>query len=200
MIKRIVWLVFLAALAQHAMAIEQPEYRVVFSAEDLEIREYGETIVARTRVNSSFSKAGNTGFRLLAGYIFGDNADSQKISMTAPVVQAANPDGSYWITFFMPSEFSLDELPEPVANEVEITRMPAATYVVRRYKGGWRESLFREHEQELKAWLSAQTEWVGVGEVVWARYNSPMMPSFMRRNEVMIPVVASDRNRQVSAR
>ncbi len=170
-------------------AIEKPEYELLDESGDVEIRRYPPLIVARTLVDAGFNKAGNEGFRRLGGYIFGDNVADQKISMTAPVAQEPAESGEgYWVTFFMPSEFKMEALPEPVDPMVEITEMPSKTFVVLRYRGGWRESMYQEHELTLKAWLEQQDEWQVTGEPVWARYNPPMMPSFFRTNEVMIPV------------
>ncbi|MCW8984183.1 MAG: heme-binding protein [Thermoanaerobaculales bacterium] len=52
---------------------------------DFEIRRYAPMILAETRVDSDFEKAGNEAFRRLFGYISGDNAARAKIEMTAPV-------------------------------------------------------------------------------------------------------------------
>jgi hypothetical protein len=47
--------------------------KVVFKKDAYEIRQYEPIIVAQTIVNEDFENAGNTGFRILAGYIFGGN-------------------------------------------------------------------------------------------------------------------------------
>ena len=66
---------------------ETPNYRVVDTIGDVEIREYEPYLAAQTTVDGSLDSAGSSGFRILAKYIFGDNDGGEKIAMTAPVNQ-----------------------------------------------------------------------------------------------------------------
>lgn len=168
--------------------IEKPAFEVLEAWEDGEIRSYPSKIVARTQVEASFNKAGSEGFRRLGGYIFGDNEAEQKISMTAPVSQSPAGDNTYWVTFYMPAAYDLADLPKPRNAKVIVEELPSQTLAVLRYKGGWSEKLYREHEGKLRALIKANPRWKITGESLWARYNPPIMPSFFRSNEVMIPV------------
>ena len=192
----------LVQLTGVAMAIEGPAYEVVSSHGDVEIRRYEPMILAETRVDSQFEEAGNEAFRRLFGYISGDNTTrskiamtapvvqeptSQKIAMTAPVVQEA--DASGWrVAFVVPSEFSWETTPQPTDSRIELRLVPERTMAVLRFSGTWGEARFAEHERELRAFV-AEHGLRAVGEAVYARYNPPFTPWFMRRNEVMIPVV-----------
>ena len=180
---------FLALVPLQSLAIYKPEYVVLEKTGELEIRQYPTLIVARTRVEADFEEAGNLAFRRLAGYIFGGNAGDQKISMTAPVTMAPERagEGAYWISFFMPAEFQLSDLPVPTDDTVEITRLAAAKMAVVAYKGGWSEGKYLKHKERLMT-LLADTHWIVSGEPIWARYNSPLRPAFMRSNEVMVVV------------
>src|SRR5512143_3703045 len=71
-----------------AMAIDEPGYTVVRTDDAFEVRRYEPYIVAETVVDAAAEDAGNQGFRILAGYIFGQNQGARKIEMTAPVTQA----------------------------------------------------------------------------------------------------------------
>jgi hypothetical protein len=195
---------FYVNLGAPAMAIEQPKYEVIETIGDLEIRKYQPHNIARTLVPGAFSDVGTQGFRRLAGYIFGDNGSGQKISMTAPVVQepfVTDDSGTtqdladaYWLAFTMPSEHALDDLPQPSDDRVELVRLPEQYLAVLTYKGSWSEERYRQHEAKLILALSENEAWAPAGEPLWARYNSPMTPWFMRENDVAIVVIPqSDR-------
>lgn len=65
--------------------VEHAEYSVIAKTPDYELRQYPRHIVAQTTVAGSYRAALNQGFRILATYIFGDNAAKETIEMTAPV-------------------------------------------------------------------------------------------------------------------
>jgi hypothetical protein len=173
-------------------AIEQPEFRLVDEVGELQVRQYQTQIVARTLVTGSFSESGNQGFRRLAGYIFGGNGQDQEIAMTAPVgLQShdeTSPDSQYWITFSMPSEYSMDDLPAPNDSRVDIVEVPERYLAVLRYRGNWSEERYRTHEAQLLALIDEDPSWVKQGDPSWSRYDPPIIPSFMRTNEVAIEV------------
>ena len=80
-----------------AMAIEEPPFRVLQSEPPFEHRLYSGFVVAETELTGDFDGASRTGFRRVAGYIFGDNqapdGGNRKISMTAPVTIEPRQNG-----------------------------------------------------------------------------------------------------------
>jgi hypothetical protein len=54
-----------------------------------------------------------------------------------------------------------------------------------RYSGLWSESNYTEHLDKLKAVLQAE-KLVWAAEPVYARYNAPFTPWFLRRNEIWL--------------
>jgi len=56
-----------------------------------------------------------------------------------------------------------------------------------RYSGTWSEKGYRNHRDKLDAWVK-KNDFRVIGEPVWARYNPPFMPWFLRRNEVLVPI------------
>lgn len=184
-------------LAGVAMAVEEPKYTVESKSGAYEIRAYPATLVAETRVDSSFSDAGNAAFRILAGYIFGDNKSKAKIDMTAPVSQKAASEkiamtapvsqvaasGGYLVQFAMPASYTLETLPQPNDTRVTLREVPARRVAVIRYRGGWSEKLYLENLNKLQAGMKKDGLSV-TAEPVWFRYDPPFQLWFLRRNEI----------------
>jgi hypothetical protein len=64
-----------------------------------------------------------------------------------------------------------------------------------RYTGFWSESGYLKNKLKLKAWIR-ENEFTAVGDPIWARYNPPFTPWFLRRNEILIQV-APDENQDM---
>jgi hypothetical protein len=170
------------------MAYESPTYRVEERIGEIELRRYEPYLVAETLVRGSLERAGTGGFRLLAGYIFGGNqttaGDSTKIAMTTPVSQERVGD-EYRVRFMMPSSYTGDSLPTPKDSRVTISEVGPQLLGAIRYRGRWSRDGYERH----LAVLSETLERAGrtmVGEPIWARYDPPWTPWFLRRNEVLI--------------
>ena len=185
-----------------ASAIEEPQYSVVREYDGFEVRAYGPYLVAEVVVPGPAEAAGNQGFRILAGYIFGKNRGERKIAMTAPVAQSPAPakiemtapvtqaavDGGYVVQFTMPSEYTLATLPEPLDPQVKLKEIPGGRFAVIRYSGTWSERNYTEHLEKLERGVEA----AGLrttGSPIYSRYNAPFVPWFMRRNEIWIKLV-----------
>lgn len=185
-----------------ASAIEEPRYTVVRQYDGFEIREYAPYLVAEVVVPGPSEEAGNQGFRILAGYIFGKNKGDRKIAMTAPVAQAPAPakiemtapvtqaaaDGGYVVQFSMPSTYTLETLPEPLDPQVKLKEVPGGRYAVIRYSGTWSERNYTDHREKLERGVEA----AGLrttGSPIYSRYNAPFVPWFMRRNEIWLKLV-----------
>ena len=182
------------------MAIEEAKYRVVLADGSIEIRDYEPSIVAETVVSGDFEDAGDSAFRRLFNYIDGNNVSqeeiamtapvsqerSEKIAMTSPVGQRSAADG-WAVSFMMPASYTMETIPEPKDDSVAIRQIPAYRAAAIRYSGFWSEKNYQEHLAELNAWLDANG-YRRVGEPVWARYDAPFKPWFMRRNEILIPI------------
>ena len=188
----------LLAAPPTAMAIEKPSYRVVERREAFEVREYAPYLVAETVVGGSREEAGNAGFRILAAYIFGKNRGEKKIAMTAPVTQSepakiamtapvtqAGQEGRWIIQFMMPSTYTLETLPEPLDPAISFRAVPARRVAAHTYSGTWSASRYEEHLATLRAALAA-AGLTAVGEPIWARYDPPFMPWFLRTNEILL--------------
>ncbi len=187
------------ALVRPAVAVEEPEFDVVTVDGGVELRRYAPLLIAETEAAGAFADAGNAAFRVLFDYISGANDARTKIAMTAPVVQqpASDPGSPVSVTersrdgwrvgFVVPSSFDRQSVPEPVDPRVRIREVPERLVVVVRFTGRWTTERFEQHQRLAEAW-SADHGYEVVGSPVWARYNPPFTPWFMRRNEVLLPV------------
>jgi hypothetical protein len=198
------WLLFLlfTLSGNAAMAIEEPAYEVLLETKYYEVRRYQSYIVAEIDVDDDFKRAGNSAFRVLAGYIFGDNEPQQKMAMTAPVEsregvrmnmtapvtsQAGTGDRQYTYAFVMERKYTMDTLPEPANRDIRLVQRPDRVMAVHRYSGTWSEERYREHEKTLLDALAVDRVET-MGRPVFARYNAPFTPWFLRRNEIMVEI------------
>jgi hypothetical protein len=100
------------------------------------------------------------------------------------------PEGAgYWVSFVMPSSLSLVTLPQPSHPQIRLRELAARTVAAIRFRGWWRPRTVKRYRQELEQWMrGAALE--AAGEPVYARYNPPYVPPFLRRNEILMPLVA----------
>jgi hypothetical protein len=172
-----------SVMTAQAIAIEEPVYQVekAWEAEQIEIRAYAPRIMAVTGMNED----SDSGFRVLAGYIFGGNAEEQKIAMTAPVQQTMA--GEKEMAFMMPAEYALKDLPQPEDQRVSFREAPAYTAAVIQFSGWASAEKADENWQQLRRFLI--TKGIDItGEPTLNQYNPPWTLPFMRRNEVIVPV------------
>ena len=195
-------LALFALIPAVSLAIEEPAYEVVRQVgEQIELRRYAPYVVAEVVLDASAAEAGNRAFPILAGYIFGKNKGERKLEMTAPVTQRAEPvklamtapvtqaaDASGMrVQFVLPRSVTLATAPEPLDPRVRLREEPAVQRLVIRYSGMWSQANYDEHLAKLKA--AATSAGIATeGEPVLARYNGPMTPWFLRRNEVWLAV------------
>jgi hypothetical protein len=184
-----------------AMATEEAKYTLVKKDNGFEIRDYASLVVAETIVEGELEDAGSAAFNRLFRYISGNNRPQEKIAMTAPVSQqragqkiamtapvAQEPLGDRWVvSFMMPSLYDLASLPEPLDPEVRLREIPARRMAVVRYSGTWSEKSYREHLAKLEEWMEGR-QLEPAGMPVWARYDAPFKPWFLRRNEILYPI------------
>lgn len=189
--------------------IEKPQYTVVESHSEYEIREYAAYLIAETEVEGNYSEATNQGFRNIADFIFGNNTAqdkvamtspvlteeeksekiamtspvvSEKIAMTSPVVNEEQASGKWKISFIMPSEYTKETLPKPNTDFVTIREVPARKIAVITF-GWWAsDAKMRAKETELRGYL--ERDGLEIESIETARYNDPWTPPFMMTNEV----------------
>ena len=180
--------------------VEKPDYKVIQSEQNIEIRQYEPMIIAEVEVDGKREDAIRDGFRLIADYIFGNNTVEQNISMTAPVQQKENQKiamtspvqqqlaGKSWqISFAMPSKYNMDSLPVPNNNRVRLKKILTKKFVVIEFSGTNSNENVTEHEDQLMSYIEANQIKI-IGSPKYAFYNAPWTLPFLRRNEVMIEI------------
>jgi hypothetical protein len=192
---------FFLSITGNVMATEEAKYAVLEKEGHFELRQYEPCIAAETLVEGDFDEVGNAGFRRLFRYISGDNQAKRPISMTSPVAQEKRSEkismtapvtqqkgGNSWsIAFVMPAEYTMDSLPIPNDARITLRAIPARLLAAITYSGTWSESRYEEHKALLDQMMSKR-KLRTAGEYIYARYNPPFTPWFMRRNEVLVPV------------
>jgi len=184
------------------MATEEPAFVVALHEGEFEVRDYPTLVAAEVSVTGSRNEASRSGFRMLAGYIFGGNTRRQSIAMTTPVVQQraagqsiamtapviqAGKAGDWSVRFVMPRAYALETLPTPNDSRVHLVSLPASRSAVVRFSGLAQPDEVERKTRKLEAFMERQ-HLRAAGPASLARYNPPWTPWFMRRNEVWIPV------------
>jgi len=184
-----------------SMAIEEAKYKVLQKDNSFEIRDYAPHILAETIVEGDLEGAGNKAFNRLFRYISGNNRSRKKVAMTAPVsqrlmgekIKMTAPVGKrrvqekWSVSFMMPASYTLETLPEPEDPNITLRQVPARRMASVRYSGFWSEKRYLKYKSKLVSWIRERGLSI-VGEAIWARYNPPFTPWFLRRNEILIPI------------
>ena len=179
---------------------EGPQYKVLIKDGGFEIRQYSSYVVAETTIDGDFDNASSSAFRILAGYIFGKNKGDKKIAMTSPVemeqrssriamtspVEMQQHDNRFTMRFSMPSQYTLEDLPEPL--DPRITFHIIEPELRASYQYSWLSSKAKSFKksQALRKWLKQHSDYQASNVYFYAGYNPPWTLPFLRRNEVHI--------------
>ncbi|MFZ4540858.1 MAG: SOUL family heme-binding protein [Rickettsiales bacterium] len=204
--KRMLWIIagvaVIGAVAWGPIvsSVEQAKYEVVESQGDIQIRDYAPMIVAEVEVSGERKEAINQGFRMIADYIFGNNAPKQNVAMTAPVIQQTSEKiamtapvtqegaGNSWkVRFVMPASHTMGTLPKPNNDAVKLEKVPAKRFAVIQFSGVAGEESLKSHTDELQAFVSTK-KLNAISKPTYAFFNPPWTLPFLRRNEVMVEV------------
>jgi hypothetical protein len=183
--------------------IEEPSYTLVEKREGYEIRDYASYVVAEVEVEGDMHEALRSGFRQLAGYIFGGNTTQSSIAMTAPVMDTAklsenismtvpvmdtlSNSGKHIVAFTMPSAYTLESLPKPDNANVRFRVVEKTKRAVLRYSWYATETRVDVKKKSLIELLTRDgytMKW----DIVSAQYNPPLSFPLLRRNEVMVDI------------
>ncbi|MEL6168901.1 MAG: heme-binding protein [Pseudomonadota bacterium] len=188
-----------AVIAETYRGYELPPYVIEERSEDIEIRRYAPHLLAVVTVDGDQNAAVSKGFRILAAYIFGKNAGTQKvamtvpvsqepakISMTAPVTQRTN-GGAWDVAFMMPATWTRDTLPSPLNADIRFEETKSEILVVRRFPGWATTGRIATESARLRQ-SAAKAGLATEGDVRVMYYDDPFTVPWRRRNEVALRV------------
>lgn len=162
---------------------ETPDYKIVRTDEKFEIRDYPALSVATTPMEGGEM---NRGFGRLFRFITGGNEGAEKIEMTSPVLIDTAKDRRT-MSFIMPRRTVEKGVPKPAGENVKLGKVEAARFAVLRFGGERTAENEKAGIEKLTTWLAGQTI-VGKSDPIFAYYDPPWTPTFLRRNEVMIRI------------
>ena len=169
--------------------IETYPYIVDKKYKQFEIRSYKATLFSSVKLSSSnFKKASGEGFSILAGYIFGNNKNNEKIAMTSPV--AMTLEDSMTMLFMVPKKFDMQTLPFPNQSQIEFTKEPAKKVAAIEF-GGWENDKKINKYKELLIKTLKDEGIDNTNRFYFLGYNAPY-EVFNRKNEIIVELQAEN--------
>jgi hypothetical protein len=181
-----IYFVFQSFIAVNAFKTERQKYRVVLKDAELEIRFYPEATMATIYSNASnYKGVASSGFRKLAGFIFGGNEQKTGIAMTAPVRMNMTEKGSE-MSFVMPEKYDETNLPKPNDKSILIHKSTPQYVAVIVFGGYASDEKISLYKQKLTEILNKRNIKIS-GDYNFLGYNAPYQ-FIARTNEITIPI------------
>jgi hypothetical protein len=188
----VVFIVSQAFISGSMSKIEKYKYTVLKEFDDFEVRQYEAAMFSSVKMNAkTYEETSSSGFRVLAGYIFGGNEKNEKIAMTSPVVMEMGDTTK--MSFMVPSNLKENELPKPNNGRIYFEKQAPKVMAAIRF-GGWAND---DRIEKYKQKLSLELEKQGLkhtGKFNYLGYNPPYA-LIARRNEVVVELVGFEMGR-----
>ena len=165
---------------------KEPSFKLIESKNNIEIREYGQYIVAKTTIKPEKVELENNMFRVLASYIFGGNEQNQSIPMTAPVTTFED-ENSYNMLFYMLNSDDISDLPKPLDQNITFENFILGKCAVISFSWFVNDKKINKYQNKLKKFLK-DNNYTQQSPFMLNRYDSPWKLPFMRRNEVLVKI------------
>ena len=187
-----IFIVSQAFISGSMSKIEKYKYTVLKEFDDFEVRQYEAAMFSSVKMNAkTYEETSSSGFRVLAGYIFGGNEKNEKIAMTSPVVMEMGDTTK--MSFMVPSNLKENELPKPNNGRIYFEKQAPKVMAAIRF-GGWAND---DRIEKYKQKLSLELEKQGLkhtGKFNYLGYNPPYA-LIARRNEVVVELVGFEMGR-----
>jgi hypothetical protein len=173
-------------VSRNTTLTEQHAYKVLKIYKQFEIRKYEAALFSSVKMASnSYKETSSIGFRVLAGYIFGDNKKNEKIAMTTPVVMEMGD--STKMLFKVPANYALNELPQPNNSAINFEKQDEKLMAAIRFDGWASDEKIKKYTAVLKEAL-AQEKINHKNTFSYLGYNPPY-EIFNRRNEIVVELM-----------
>lgn len=182
----VLFIVFQSFMVVAVNKTEEQNYSVILEEQNFEIRFYPSATMATISSDAkTYKELSGSGFRKLAGYIFGGNEDETQIAMTSPVHMNVN-DTLSTMSFVMPSSYNMDNLPKPNDSGVQLSTTDEEYVAVIRFGGFASDQDLKNFSGKLKTILKEKGI-TTIGNPRYLGYNPPYQ-LVGRRNEIIIPI------------
>ena len=173
-------------LSRSTKLTEQHNYKVIKKFDKFEIRKYDAALFSSVKLNKKgYKESSSEGFRILAGYIFGDNDAKEKIAMTSPVVMELGDSSK--MMFMVPKNYNLKNLPNPNNSKIVFEKEEVKIIAAIRFDG-WADD---EKIEKYKTILSnelVKEKLNFINKFSFLGYNPPY-EVMNRRNEVIVELI-----------
>lgn len=166
--------------------VEEQKFTVIKKYPEFEIRFYPSAVLATVYSKAkTYKELASPGFNKLAGYIFGGNDKETKIAMTSPVRMDIN-DSNSSMSFVMPANYSVENLPKPNNASVVVKKIPEEYVAVIKFGGYASDDDIKNYSKKLQK-LLLENGILSHGNYRFLGYNPPFQ-IIGRRNEIIVCV------------
>ena len=173
-------------ISRSTQQTEQHNYTVIKTYDQFEIRKYDSALFSSVKLSKKgYKESSSEGFRILAGYIFGDNESNEKIAMTSPVMMELGDSSK--MMFMVPKNKNLGNLPNPKNSKIVFEKQEEKIMAAIRFDGWADDEKIEKYKSILmdelvKEKLNFSSKFTFLG------YNPPY-EVMNRRNEIVVELI-----------
>ena len=173
-------------LSRSTQQTQQHSYKVIKKFDTFEIRKYDAALFSSVKLNKKgYKESSSEGFRILAGYIFGDNETKEKIAMTSPVVMELGDTSK--MMFMVPKNYNLKNLPNPKNSKIVFEKEEEKIIAAIRFDGWADDEKIEKYKTILMNEL-VKEKLSYINKFSFLGYNPPY-EVMNRRNEVVVELI-----------
>ncbi len=154
---------------------ERPEFVVVSTEGDFEVRDYATLVVAQFTLRGTYKRSVSQGYIHLEKYFLGKNTVPEAMKITVPTMVRDDLASGWTTIFVLPRGYRAETAPRPVDRRIRIVEFPARRVAAIVFPGKLGELVMREQAARLDAWLAAK----GIahrGDFTWPVMTRPGPP------------------------